>query len=145
MGAYNKKLVNDGAKDTSKFCTGFVLSESTKVVNEDHKKNKGKYIKTHDFDMLVGFFSSVGNDEGYDGGRNLNGGYFKYVPIANCLVTSTSNCGMGSRCKDNFYVTNQGTCEAKCPKAQYPKDGVCVYRTPHCIDGNADGTTCTKC
>lgn len=85
-------------------------------------------------------------DEQRDGSKNTNGGWFKTIKSnEKCLVTSTVSCSRCETCLAPNFRNSEGICVATCPKFQYGKDGVCHYRTPHCIEGNADGTTCSKC
>lgn len=144
--AYNKQLVKNGQKDRAKFCIGFVLTESTQAMGEVSKKKAG-YKQTHDHDMLVGFMSKDTFDEQRDGSKNTNGGWFKTIKsLENCLVTSTVSCSRCETCLPSFFRDSEGLCVAKCPKFQYGgSNGVCLYRTPHCIEGNDAGTTCSKC
>ena len=144
--AYNRDLVKKGATDTTKFCTGFSLQESSaQPLGCTAKKKCNKYQATHDYDMLVGFFSNAGKDDYRDANLNFHGGYFKYVPVSNCLVTSSRDCSKCEQCVSTHVLSSTGECITACPKFQYSKDGVCTYRAPHCIEGNPDGTLCTKC
>lgn len=143
--AYNKELVLGGEKGIDKFCTGFVLQESKVAIGATAGKKTKKYEYTHSHDMLIGFFSKNGFDAKRNAGKSWNGGYFKYIPVKDCLVTATHSCSVCAQCIAGKVLTTEGACEAACPKHQYSKDGVCTYRTPHCIEGNAAGTECTKC
>merc|ERR1719230_1090723 len=109
------------------------------------KKKCNKYNHAHSYDMLVGFFSVAGKDDYWGAGQNFNGGYFKYIPVANCLITSNRDCSLCEKCKSTHVLSSEGQCLTACPKFQYNKNGVCTYRTPHCIEGSADGNLCHKC
>lgn len=143
--AYNRELVKGGQTDTTGFCVGFTLQESSTVIGSTAKKRNTKYIKVHDHDMLVGFFSTAAGDADWDVGNQFNGGYFKSIEVAGCLKTSTSNCLKCEECLPTHSLTSDGKCLLACKAFQYSSNGVCTYRAAHCIDGNALGTTCTKC
>ena len=137
--AYNNALVYAGQTLTdSNRCAGFVLS----VNPGTNKKNYSP--ASAELRMLIGFFTEAASSKKYQKTKDYNGGFFKYVPITDCQLTSNGDCSRCAQCAAGKVLRSDGTCAGACPKYQYDNAGVCTYCGTHCIE--CDGANkCKKC
>ena len=137
--AYNRALVLAGQTlSDGNRCAGFVLS-----VNPGTSKQKYSPASP-ELRMLIGFFTEGAGGKMYKKSANFNGGYFKYIPVADCQLTSDSDCSRCAQCVAGKVLLSDGTCADSCPKFQYDNGGVCTYCGAHCIECTG-ANVCSKC